>query len=547
MIPKRNVVLSLLVLTCAASFGAFADDPSQRPRKPEQLGEVNFPVSCNAAAQQEFNRGMALFHSFWHQPSIDSFNKVLQLDPECGMAHWGIAIMSMGNPFGWAASPAATKAGAPAAAAAQRVGAKTERERDYIAALAVYFKDWETTEFRPRALAFESAMEAVAAKYPADDEAQIVYALVLNVTALPSDKTYAKQRKAAAILEPLYRKHPNHPGAAHYLIHTYDYSDLAENGLPYARVYSGIAPSVPHALHMPSHTYSRVGLWKEMVESNRASYQAAKGELKEATMGLGTLDALHAMDYLAFGHLQLGQDKSAKQVVDEAAAIRKVNVENFVAAYALAAIPSRYALERGDWAAAAKLTLSPPDLAWSRFPQSESILVFARGLGEARIGDVAAARKDVERLQVLKDAMVAAKVGYWPAQTDFQITTVNAWVALAEKRNDEALKLMRAAAEAEDASDKHPVTPGNVVPSRELLGEMLLALDQPTAALVEFERSLKRDPHRFRGVYGAARAAEASGNAVAARRYYAELQELTAGREVERPELTRAKAFLASR
>jgi tetratricopeptide (TPR) repeat protein len=547
MIRKRDAVRSLLLVACAVSVGAFAHDEPRKSGKPEQLGEVNFPVSCNAAAQQEFNRAMALFHSFWHQPSIDSFKKVLQLDPECGMAYWGISIMSMGNPFGWAASPAATKAGAPAAAEAQRVGAKTERERDYIAALSAYFKDWETTEFRPRALAFEKAMEAVAAKYPADDEAQIVYALVLNVTAVPTDKTFANQRKAAAILEPLYRKHPNHPGVAHYLIHTYDYSDLADNGLPFARVYSGIAPSVPHALHMPSHIYSRVGLWKEMVDSNRASYQAAKGELKEATMGLGTLDALHAMDYLTFAYLQLGQDKSAKQVVDEAAAIRKVTVDGFPAAYAFAAIPSRYALERGDWAAAAKLALSPPDLAWNRFPQAESILVFARGLGEARAGEIAAARNDVLRLQALKDAMVAAKVGYWPAQTDFQIKTVNAWIALAEKRNDEALALMRAAAEAEEASDKHPVTPGNVVPSRELLGEMLLQLDQPAAALAEFERSLKRDPHRFRGVYGAARAAEAAGNAAVARRYYAELQELTAGREVDRPEVVRAKAFLASR
>ena len=547
MIPKRDAVRSMLMLTCAVSFGALADDESQRPRKAEQLGEVTFAVSCNAAAQQEFNRGMALFHSFWHQPSIDSFRKVLELDPGCGMAYWGISIMSMGNPFGWAASPLTTKAGAPAAADAQRVGAKSERERDYIAALGAYFKDWETTDFRPRALAFEKAMEAVAAKYPTDDEAQIVYALVLNITAVPTDKTYANQRKAAAILEPMYRKHPNHPGAAHYLIHTYDYSDLAEIGLPYARVYSGIAPSVPHALHMPSHTYSRVGLWKEMVESNRASYAAAKGELKESTLGIGTIDALHAMDYLAFGQLQLGLDKSAKQVVDEAAAIRKVNVENLASAYAFAAIPSRYALERGDWVAAAKLALSPPDLAWSKFPQAESILVFARALGEARSGEIPAARKDVERLQALKEAMVAAKVGYWPAQTDFQITTVNAWIALAEKRTDEALKSARAAAEAEDASDKHPVTPGNVVPSRELLGEMLLALDQPAAALVEFERSLKRDPHRLRGIYGAARAAEATGNAAVARRYYAELQEMTAGREVERPEFVRARTFLASR
>ena len=334
---------------------------------------------------------------------------------------------------------------------------------------------------------------------------------------------------------------------AHYLIHTYDYAELAEKGLPSARAYGAIAPSVPHALHMPSHIYSRVGLWPEMVEGNRASYTAAKGELKDKTLGIGAYDALHAMDYMVFGQLQQAQDKAAKQWVDEAGAIRKVNVENFVAAYAFAAMPSRYALERGDWAQAAKLTLTPPDLAWNKFPQAESILVFSRGLGKARTGDVAGAREDVARLQALKESLTAAKNAYWASQTDFQIKTVNAWIALAEGRNDEALQLMRAAAEAEEASDKHPVTPGNVVPSRELLGEMLMALNQPQQAQAEFERSLKRDPNRFRGLYGAARAAQAAGNRQAAREYYAKLDKLAAARDSERPELKQAEAFLATR
>jgi tetratricopeptide (TPR) repeat protein len=298
---------------------------------------------------------------------------------------------------------------------------------------------------------------------------------------------------------------------------------------------------------MPSHIFSRVGQWKEMVESNRASYLAAKGELKETTLGLGTIDALHAMDYLVFGELQQGQDKAAKQIVDEAGALRKVNVENLASAYAFAALPARYAVERGDWAQAAKLALSPADLAWNKFPQAEAILVFARGLGAARIGDVAAARSDVERLQALKEAMIAAKVGYWPQQTDFQIKTVNAWIALAENRHDDALQLMRAAADAEEASDKHPVTPGNVVPSRELLGDMLLAMKQPVPALGEFERSLKRDPNRLRGTYGAARAAEIAGNKEAARDYYAKLQKLTAERDSDRPEFAHAQAYLAAR
>ncbi|MBZ0156368.1 MAG: hypothetical protein K8I29_09195 [Alphaproteobacteria bacterium] len=533
---------ALVIVLCLGVSG-----PGAQTAKPEKLGEVNFPVSCNDAAQKEFNRAMALFHSFWFDPAKKSFSKVLQHDPECGMAHWGIAIMSMGNPFAWPPNPNALKAAAVAMEEARRVGAKSTRERDYIDALGAFFKDWETTEHRPRVVAYEKAMEGVATRYPQDIEAQILYALALNITALSTDKTFANQLKAAGILEPLFKKYPNHPGIAHYLIHTYDYAELADRGLPAARAFSRIAPSVPHALHMPSHIFSRVGLWQEMVEDNRASYLAAKSELKEATLDIGTYDALHAMDYMVFGLLQQAQDKGAKQLLDEVAAIRKVNVENFVAAYAFAAIPSRFALERGDWKQAAELILSPDSLSWNKFPQAEAILVFARGLGAARAGNIAAAHKDVERLQTLKKAMTEAKIGYWAGQTDIQIKTVNAWIALAEKRHNDALQLMRAATEAEEASDKHPVTPGNVVPSRELLAEMLTALNQPAQALAEYERSLKRDPNRFRGIYGAARAAEASGNREAARNYYIKLQTLTANRDTERPELAEAKAFLEKR
>ena len=544
-ITNHAWMVAAMLVAGALGVRAHGDD-APAGKAPEKLGDVQFTVSCNATAQKEFNRGMALFHSFWFEPAKKSFAKVLEQDPECGMAHWGTAIMAMGNPFAWPANPAAMKVAAASAAEAQQVGAKTDRERDYISALGVFFKDWETVEYRPRAVAFEKAMGEVAARYPKDDEAQILYALTLDATALPTDKSYVNQLKAAAILEPLFKKYPNHPGVAHYLIHTYDYADLAEKGLPSARAYAAIAPSVPHALHMPSHIFSRVGLWKEMVDGNRVSYRAAKNELNDKTLGLGTYDALHALDYMVFGQLQQAQDKAAKQVVDEVGAIKKINVENFVAAYAFAAIPSRYALERGDWKEAAALKLSPGDLAWNKFPQAEAVLVYARGLGAARTGDVTAARQDLTRLNALKEAMTAAKIGYWPAQTDFQIKALDAWIALAEKRDDEAVQLMRAAAEAEEASDKHPVTPGNVVPSRQLLGEMFMALDQPALALAEFERSLKRDANRFRGIYGAARAAEAAGNREAAKVYYTKLQTLSAGRDTERPELARARVFLSA-
>ena len=546
---KKNLLawLSIMLIGYAASGASLAQQhghDSLHSVSSGQLGQVSFPISCSAAAQAEFNRAMALFHSFWFDPAKQSFGKVLEHDPGCGIAHWGIAIMSMGNPFTWPPNPNAMKAAEAALLDARRVGARSERERDYIAALAVLFEDWANTDYRPRAVAYERAMKELAARHPADDEAKMLHALALIATALPSDKTFANQREAAAILEPLFRKYPRHPGVAHYLIHNYDYSELAERGLPAARDYAKIAPAVPHALHMPSHIFSRVGSWPDMVDSNRASYLAAKAELKETTLGVGTYDALHAMDYLVFAHLQQAQDEAAKAYLDEIAAIRKVNVENFVAAYAFAAIPARFALERGDWKQAAALELKPADLAWSKFPQAEAILVFARGLGAARGGDVAAARRDVERLQALKAAMTEAKLNYWAGQADFQITTVNAWIALAEQRADEALQLMQAAAAAEDASDKHPVTPGNVAPSRELLAEMLMLLDAPAQALAEFERSLQRDPRRFRSVYGAAQAAEAAGKGLAARDFYTRLWNQAIRRDTERKELAQARAFL---
>jgi hypothetical protein len=548
---RASSIAALFAVALSAAWAQHGDmqhgDMHALPGKPpEALGKVNFSVQCDGAAQKEFNHAMALFHSFWFDPAKQSFMEVLREDPKCGMAYWGIALMSLANPFAWPASPAAMKAGATAAADAQGVGARTQRERDYIGALQPLFANWETTEHRSRVVAFEKAMGDVAAKYPEDDEAKILHALLLDATALAADKTYAHQLKAAAILEPLLGKYPDHPGVAHYLIHTYDYTELAGKGLPAARLYATIAPSVPHALHMPSHIFARVGNWKEMVEGNRASYLAARSELSEKTLGVGSYDALHAMDYLVFGELQQARDKAAKGVVNEIARIRTVNVENFVAAYALAAIPARYAVERNDWKAAAALQLSPPNLAWQKFPQAEAVLVSVRGLAAARTGAIPAARKDLARLASLKEAMTTAKIGYWPEQTDFQMKAIEAWIALEEKQPERALQLMRISADAEAASDKHPVTPGGIVPMRELLAEMLLRLDQPAPALAEFERSLAREPNRFRSVYGAALAAEAANNSEAAKKYYSKLRSLTAGADTTRQEVKRANAFLAA-
>jgi tetratricopeptide (TPR) repeat protein len=350
-----------------------------------------------------------------------------------------------------------------------------------------------------------------------------------------TDRTYAQQLKAAGILESAFREQPDHPGVAHYLIHSYDYPAIADKGLPAARRYATIAPAAPHAQHMPSHIFTRRGYWEDSIQSNLTSAAASDNDF----------DRFHAWDYLAYAYLQLGQDRSARGVLDQILSVEKPNVLNFPVAYALAAIPSRYALERGQWADAASLTLRPSDFPWSRFPQSEAILVFARGLGAARSGKLAQARDDQARLAALRDALQAAKAGYWADQVDIQRLLVAGWIARAEGRNDDALQLIRAAADREDATDKHPVTPGSIVPARESLGELLLELGQPAPALREFEAVQKNDPNRLRGYYGAARAAELAGDKAKARAQYGNVVTLTGKADTERPEIAQAKAYLA--
>jgi tetratricopeptide (TPR) repeat protein len=513
---------------------------------PEELGEVDFAVSCTPEAQAEFNHGMAQLHSFWFAPAIQSFNTVAELDPACAMAHWGVAMSRLGNPFAWPLVGQALADGWAAVEKANAVGVKTPREQAYIDAVAAFYKDAETVDHRTRALAYAAAMEHLAQDYPDDTEAQIFYALALDATASPTDKTYANQLKAVEILEAIFVGQPNHPGIAHYLIHSNDYPALAAHGLDAAMRYSEIAPDAPHALHMPSHIFTRLGYWQESIEMNRASAEAAQEELTAAhVQGAGSYNALHAMDYLMYAYLQLVQDGAAKALLDEINAIEKLDVENFVAAYAFAAMPARYTLERGQWAEAAALSLHPQTLAWEKFPQAEAVLVFARGLGAARSGDVAAARQDLERLHVLREAMVAIKQDYWAGQADIQSKEIEAWIALAEGQNEAALALMREAAALEDATEKHPVTPGPIFPAHELLGEMLLILEQPTEALAEFEASHLLEPNRFHGLYGAAHAAELAGDTEKARTFYEELVALGETADSERPELVAAKAFLA--
>ena len=412
------------------------------------------------------------------------------------------------------------------------MGAKTERERDYLEAVAAYYEDFANRPERVRQLARAKAYEALAAKYPDDDEAQIFYALYLAATQRPSDQTYSAYLKAAGILEKQFAKHPDHPGVAHYLIHSYDAPPIAQQGVPAARRYAQIAPDAPHALHMPSHIFTRVGAWADSAVTNRRSATVAEKSNEPDA-------ALHALDYMSYAYLQLARDGEARKTWDEA---RTVTGLTGIAAgpYALAAMPARYALERGDWRGAAKLEPSP-----SKYPYTEAMTHFARALGAARSGDPAAARQDIERIVALRDELKAAKNEYWANEVEVMRLASLAWVSLAQTSADEALGLMRQAADIEDRSEKNIVTPGRLLPARELLGDMLLELKRPAEALKEYEASQLREPNRYRGLYGAGQAAAQSGNRDKARQYFSTLIEL-AGSGDFRPEMEKARRYLAS-
>ncbi len=500
----------------------------------EQLGKVNFPTSCDAKVQAQFERGVAMLHSFWYSAAEKTFRDVVDQDPSCAIARWGFASILMSNPLaGQGAAPKSVPLAQEAIEQARKIGAKSQRERDYIEAVAAYYEDWANRPERERQLARAKAYEALAARYPNDDEAQIFYALYLAGTQSQADQTYAAYLKAAAILEKQFAKYPDHPGVAHYLIHSYDAPPIAQQGLPAARRYASIAPSAPHALHMPSHVFTRVGAWADSAATNqRSAAVALKGnELHEA---------MHASDYMVYAYLQMARDTDARKVMEEVRATT-LTPTPFVGYYALAAMPARYAVERGNWSEAMKLQPGA-----SSYQFVEALTYFARALGAARSGDAAAAEKDVQQLAALRDALKAAKNTYWATEVEVNRLGAAAWTALAQGKNDEALNLMRAAADTEDKNEKHIVTPGRIAPARELLGDMLLELKQPALALKEYEASHKREPDRYRGLHGAAVAAAESGDLAKAKNYYARLVEV-AGSGDPRPELTRARTFLAQR
>jgi tetratricopeptide (TPR) repeat protein len=523
-------IATTATLGLSASPGSAQSDQQSAD---QQLGRVHFATSCNDPAQRRFDRAMRYQHSFWYKASREIFEDTLKADPACGIAYWGIALSLWNNPHGPPPPPNL----APALAAIEQgkaVGAKSERERDFINALAVLYTDYDKVEYRTRLQAYLKAMAALAAKYPDDDEAQIYYAITLNVSASPADKTYAQQLKGVAILEPIFKRQPHHPGVAHYLIHLYDYPPIAEKGLDAARRYAGIAPGAPHAQHMPSHIFTRVGYWKESIASNSAAVKAAKAD-KE------TREQLHCMDYMVYAYLQLGRDREARGVIDEMMQVANDSPDVPRGPFALAASPARYMIERGDWKGAAALEVKP-----SKFTYVMAITHFARALGAARSGNPAAAKVDIAKLVELRDKLREAKDAYWSDQVDIQHQIATAWVLNAEGKHDEALAAMKAAAEAEDKTEKSPVTPGPLAPARELYGDMLLERGMATEALAAYEATMAKEPNRYNGFAGAAKAAQASGDKAKARSCYEKLIALTADSNSDRPELAAARQFVAN-
>ncbi|HVF64971.1 MAG TPA: hypothetical protein VNE58_13355 [Casimicrobiaceae bacterium] len=523
---NRRTLQLALVLALGINAAAHGHDTDSQSGP---LGKVAFATSCDPKVQPAFERAVAMLHSFWYSAGEQAFRDVLKQDPQCAIAHWGVASILMSNPLaGQGASAKGAEQSQAAIADARRIGAKTERERAYIEAVATYYENFSTRSERDRQNARAKAYEALAQRFPTDDEAQIFSALYIAGTQTQADQSYAAYLKAASILEAQFIKYPDHPGVAHYLIHSYDAPPIAEKGLTAARRYASIAPAAPHALHMPSHIFTRVGAWQESAATNKRSMEVAKA-------GNEADEAYHAVDYMVYAYLQLARDAEARRMIGEAMKVAGIS-PRFIAPYAIAAMPARYAVERGAWKEAA--ALQPPGTA---YPFVEAITHFARALGAARSGDVAAARKDAEQLESMHKALLDAKNTYWATEVEVQRLATAGWIALGEGKPDDALRFMRAAADLEDRNEKHIVTPGRIVPARELLGDMLLEMKQAQAALKEFEASQVREPNRFRNYLGSARAAEMSGDSAKAAGYYGRLVVLAKDADTARPELVSAK------
>ena len=509
------------------------------------FGTVHFETSCNASVQAEFDRAVAMLHSFFYPETEKAFRAIAEREPACAMAYWGVAISQRPNPLTAPFPPQLLQQGWEAIQRARAANARTQRERDWIEALAPFYEGHATIDQQTRTQRYADAMGRLHERYPADSEAAVFYALALLEAVDLSDKTYASQLKAAAILEGLQKSQPNHPGIVHYIIHAYDYAPIANKGLPAARSYAALAPSAPHALHMPSHIFSTLGMWQDAISANLAADQAARNYAASTSATAKANPAsvpgrYHALDFLVNAYLQIAQDRRAKAILDERNSPGATSSGGSITAHTgFAAIPVRYALDRHAWAEAAAI---PP--MQTTFKQAEAIVAFGRSLGAARTGDLGQAKEELANIIRLRQALAAEGDPYWAEQVGIQEAAASAWIALAEKDTARALAAMGDAASREDRSEKHVAMENRLSPMRELLGEMLLEAGRPADALREFGRSLQTIPGRFRSIAGAADAAARSGNRAAATTYYRQLIALTSEADSERPAVTAARAFL---
>ena len=534
--------LTAALFTLPIQPGACAD---AGPAVANAPGEVNFQISCGPVVQKTFKEAVWTLHSFWYREAVKGFTAVTEAEPGCAMGYWGVA-MSHWYPLWFPPSPAALKTGAEAVEKALAAGPKSDREKDYIVAIAAFYRDSDKIDHQTRAVAYEKAMEQVYLRYPEDREAAVFYGLALNASAPPTDTTYANKRKAAEILNKVWAEQPNHPGVVHYLIHSDDSPQFAAAGLDAAICYSKIAPDVPHALHMPSHIFTRLGMWQQSIDSNLAAHAAALAYVRK-TLGPESFDTetVHTMDYLEYAYLQTAQDREAEGVLDELTSFRQSAAPNLPAANAVAAIPARYALERRDWPAAAALSEPAIGFPLERFPWAEAMIAHARALGDARTGNIAGAESEIGRLQSLEDKLKGNDT-YWANQVEVERLAAAGILARVQGDDRRAVALVRAAADLDATMDKDPATPSSVLPARELLADLLLELNQPAEALVEYRTMLSTDPNRFRSLLGEARAAKQTGNSATAHDAYRKLVALSKPVGAARPELAEARSYLAN-
>ncbi len=512
----------------------------------KEYGKVDFDMSCDEKSKADFNLAIELLHSFEYDESEKVFARIIDENPKCAMAYWGVAMCNF-HALWTAPTEAELLKGSKAIEIAQTITGKSKRESDYINAIAIFYKDWKTIDHLKRCTSYEKAMEKIHTTYPEDKEAAIFYALALDASANPTDKSFTNQKKAGAILNSIYPAAPDHPGIIHYIIHTYDYPGLAELALTPARKYAQVAPSSAHALHMPSHIFTRLGLWDECIKSNLESVASAKCYGEQAGIKGHWDEELHGMDYLVYAYLQKGKNDLAQEQLTYLKTFTNVYPVNFKVAYAFAAIPSRICLENKNWNEAARLQFNPSGLSWAKFPWQESIIHFTRLLGSVHLNKNDLAVLELNKLKQLRDTLVKQKDLYKSNQVAIQIKSGEAWIHFGSGQKEQALNEMKLAADMEDATEKHPVTPGEVIPARELLGDMFFALGYYENALQCYEATLQKSPNRFNSIYGAGRSAEKLANTQKTNLYYKQLLSLRDSANSERPELSSIAQFLSSR